>query len=274
MVLSLEIRALIRSPSISRFLCVVNLAGSAGALAGCPNLDDLRASALADASVSGDTGSTFDAGSPSDAGSGDAGTTDLIGSWDFDRSGDVAPDGTGHGHDANLVGGATQDPGGVRGGALVLHGLDRAHITSLSGGNFPRSGTLALWFRYTSGAGGIFDDHDQTRNHIFVRKTAPNDAVQIALQLEKTTEYAWVATFNSPAGVWLHVALTWNESARHAALYLGGKLLTENDYLTPFAPSEQAMVFGSEIACAVDEVRLYSRALTAAEITTLPGAAP
>jgi hypothetical protein len=219
----------------------------------------------------GSDGATTDGDARSDAGA----DPDLLGAWDFDGTGDTAPDVTGNGHDGSLVGVATQEPGGIRGGSLVLHGLDLLRIDSLSAAAFPKSGTLALWVRVDAPVTGpiqyVVDSHDPDRPHFFLRRLQDGGSWQAAMQDgDGGQPYVWFAAFPIPSASWVAVALTWSETDSKAVLFVDKKLYVMGNYSVPFAPTEQSFVFGRDFVGRFDEIRLWKRVLTAAEIAALP----
>ena len=232
------------------------------------------------ANVGDSAGQTPDADAGPDgaanADGGDGGDPDLVAAWDFDGTGDVVPDITGHGYDGSLVGGATQEPGGIRGGALVLDGLELMRVDSLSNANFIASGTLSFWVRIDAPVTGPFqyviDSHDEDRAHFFIRRLQDGGPFQAAFQAgDGAQQYAWIpATFNVPLATWKAVAITWSASDSKGGLYFDKKLIERPAYLKAFVPTQQLFVFGKDFVGRIDEVRLWKRVLSDAEIAALP----
>jgi large repetitive protein len=201
----------------------------------------------------------------------------LIAAWSFDEtSGGVAQDSTGHGHDAILTSSASFTPDGQNGGALELHGLDFASVASLTGAVFPQTGTFSLWFRFSFDPAdvtgrGIFDDYDTTRGHVFIRRAPNADPGQFQAVLQAAGgQYAFAAGIDAEQGVWRHVVVTWDASSEKAALYLDGALASSDSYAYPFEITYQSFKLGDGFVGAIDEVRLYDRALPPAEAGALP----
>jgi hypothetical protein len=198
---------------------------------------------------------------------------DLLGAWNFDGTGEVAVDISGHGNDAVLVAGATQEPGGVRGGALVTHGLDRARVDKLSGTAFPGSGTLTLYIRYVavSGAtGDIIDGFENGRPHLFLRQLPSSNLFQAAFQRGGDGgAYSWELQFAVPADKWTPIALTWDEASSRGVIYVNGSEFESRAYELDFSPTGQLLLFGKTFIGQIDEVRLYKRVLGRTEIARI-----
>lgn len=252
----------------------VPIAGLVGSLlAGCPNLDQLgpRNAEPFDGGADKLDGATEpkpDAGRkllPADG--------DLIGQWDFEGTGNYAEDSSGHDHPAELVGATQEADAGVRGGALVLHGVDSARIPSLEGENFPRRGTMALWLRYSAKSGdfGVLDVFDHARDHVFVRhRPGDVETLQAAFQTPAAPDdYVWEDAFPAPATTWVHIAVAWDEAAQRAELWVNGSSAHAGSFTSAFAFGEQQVVLGDHLTGAIDEVRVYRIMLSDAQIKTL-----
>lgn len=249
----------------------------ATSLTACPSLDDLLARPDADG---GPLEAGRDATDATDADTRDANadaTPGLVAGWDFDEDGGrTARDLSGHGHDMTLALGSALGPSGVRGGALVLTGTGFASAASLYDGAFPRTGTLAFFCRYPNDDGGltsIVDGHEASRSHVFVRRTTNNGGgIQVALQFADAgadASYAFERSFAGITGQWIHVALAWSEGDAVASLYVDGALRFTDAYKGPFAPVDQRWNIGNGFVGEVDELRLFDRVLSAAEISAL-----
>jgi hypothetical protein len=202
----------------------------------------------------------------------------LVGAWDFEGTGNVAVDLGEHTHPADLAGGATQEAGaGIHGGGLVLHGLDNARVPTLERGNFPPTGTMALWLRYTgtSPAGfGVFDSYDVTRNHFFIRQRPASQGGQGQLQVAfqpspETGDYVWQNPVSVVVATWIHIAVTWDMAGQRAALWVNGALLHDAAFEPAFTLSDQQVVLGDGLTGAIDEVRIYKVVLSEPEIKAL-----
>jgi hypothetical protein len=217
-----------------------------------------------------DAGADIDAGSP-------ISDPSLVGAWSFDEtSGNTSVDVSGHGHTANLIG-PSFAPGGVRGGCVNLAGDSSfVAVEDFSGAGFPRTGTFSIWFRWASMNVGdqnsVLDTWDGTYDHVFLRH-ANGDTVgtfQIALQTLKPAGYVFESDFPIAQDHWSHVVFSWDETNRQAVSYVDGKEVLRGQYTMPFSPTGEHFHLGQYLTGAIDEVRLYNRALDGAEATALP----
>jgi len=200
---------------------------------------------------------------------------DLVGLWHFDETaGITGSDASGNGHAATLANGASFSTEGKKGGCVRLTADGSIALDSLEGSAFPRSGTLSLFFAYDFAEDDAFqrsilDSYDPTRSHLFVRR--PNGVAprvfQVALQ-PAMASYSFVSEFEVSRNVWVHVVLTWDEATKVGAAYIDGKIETY-PYQMPFVPTQQRLKLGDSFNGRIDEVALYKRALTAAEVKTL-----
>ncbi len=220
-------------------------------------------------------------GAPDGAPDVEAGVTDptLIGWWSFDdATGATVPDLSGHGHEAILMGDTVISKATAHaGGAAVVSGAGaRINVPTLAGAAFPRTGTLSIWFRWeqmeTSDHVGVFDLYATERSHVFLRHANedPAGVFQFALQASGPVDYPFSAGFGVPSKTWAHVVLTWDEAAEQARLLVDGALVQTGSYKSAFAPTEQLFQLGVDLHGAIDEVRLYSRALDPGEASLLP----
>jgi hypothetical protein len=203
----------------------------------------------------------------------------LVAEYSFEDAlgGAAVHDSSGHENNGTMHNGATFAIDGVRGHALAVNGLGFMAATALDGVAFPRSGTLSLWMRQgttpvSDSSRGVFDNYDIDRPHVFVRhaNNAPANEFQMALQAQDNNgQYAAAASFAVQLDVWTHFVVTWNEATSEGAFYVNGTLLARGAYDLPFAPTGQKLVLGEGHVGGIDEVRLYSRALTDAEAAKL-----
>lgn len=237
-----------------------------------------------DTTASADTGPsipdvvTEDGGADADADA--ALDPSLLAYWTFDHGPTTLQRDETNRYDLNTTG-ATIDPtGGVRGGAIVFAGSTGPQVDALSGVSFPKKGTLAMWFTHNfpdadTSSQALFDDWDDERSHLFFRRIG-SDApgrIQVALQPKVTSSsYAWAFGFDVQKGVWAHAILTWDSTARIAALYVDGTARKVAGFGTGenFDPSDQQFRLSAGWVGAIDEVRLYDRVLPEVEALLVP----
>lgn len=207
--------------------------------------------------------------------------TGLVGYWSFDSQtlfnepdigGSVLTKGNGASWTAN----------GKFGGALSLNGASQSLYDTSSPAWLPvgnSSYTQSVWFRpaAVSGSGGLvgWGNYGAGRQTIALRMYQNSGGFR---------HYWWGADLDCTgaqcplsAGNWYHVASTWDGTTRK--LYLNGELKRSD---TPGANNASAANFHIGKTCCseyfnglIDDVALYGRALTQAEVTDLAdGTAP
>jgi hypothetical protein len=205
----------------------------------------------------------------------------LVAFYPFDQtSGTTAADGSGNGHTATLLGGATFGTGMVR-NDLVLgtgngyvdvpdHLLDSA-----------RALTITAWVKVTTDQAWqrVLDFGNDTNVNMFI--TTHAGATNIVRFAITTTGNAGEQHLDSaaalPVATWKHLAVVLG--AAGGTLYIDGAPVTTSAGLT-LRPADLGATVNNWIGRSqyaadpffsgqIDEVRLYDRALTAAEVTTL-----
>lgn len=207
----------------------------------------------------------------------------LLAYWSFDEgAGDVAQDPVGD-HDG-LLAGAPAWTTGRRGSALRADGADdRMRVPTLDGAAFPPSGTLSLWVQPSSIEGEwILDVYDFRRSHIFVRTRTSDgdrpDRLEVVFQQAADAEgtpAAFGAYVPVAVGEWRHVVVVWDTAEHRGAYYVDGRLAASEALPPAWTPAGQRFSLFDVGCCggfvgAVDEVRLYGRALAAGEVAALP----
>ena len=211
------------------------------------------------------TGSTLDMG--------------LVAYYAFDEtSGTTAADSSGNGHDATLSGGATFSAG-LRNNAVTLSG-NRQYValpanilgglTSFSVTAWVNLGSTPTWAR-------IFDFGTGTTVYTFLTANAGKACRFAITTATNAGEQQVDGTAILPTGSWQHVAVTLGSGT--ATLYVQGAEVGHNSGVSLTAASlgstTQDWLGRSEFSVdpyltgQIDNVRIYSRALTAAEVQTL-----
>lgn len=266
---------------------LVDTGGLAGDGAGGGGGSSDASTSSADATPSSD-GSTAGDGAPAtcaDAGS----DPSLVLYLPLDETaGTTAFDCSGHGNDGHLVGAATPTrAAGHTGGALVFDGAE----TCLSLGNpsdlVPKGAfTIAAWIRV---------DEYQTSppandsREIFARTT---DATHLGWRfttdgIDTTAVFALkvgapataISVTSPPAqplSTWMHVAAVWSPSDGTSTVYVRGAAVGTKSALPAIVDDPTAIAYvgctkpGSQVLkAALDELRLYTRALAPTEIAAL-----
>jgi hypothetical protein len=208
-------------------------------------------------------------------------TGSMLGWWKFDeRGGTTAADASGSGHTGQLARAPEWRPGeGVTGGALLLNG-SCVRIEQESPFDLTEAITLSLWTRV--------DGLDRQWQALVTKgdsawrlhRAGNRDTVEFHCDGLRSGHGAWVALESRrsiDAGQWHHIVATYD--GRRVALYIDGMLdascpawgrIQTNDY--PVCIGDNAEQPGRYWNGLIDDVRIYSYALSEAEIVDLYGA--
>jgi hypothetical protein len=214
----------------------------------------------------------------SDASDGGDLASGLVAFYDFDEtSGTSAADSSGNGHTATLVGGATF-AAGLENNAVTLSGSGQYVSLPTGIANDLSSFSITAWVKLTT---------SPMWNRVFDFGTGTNDYMFLTSNSGTTTRFS-ITTGSSageeqtnapalPTGTWEHVAVTL--AGATCSLYVQGAQAGQstNVTLTPssLGNTTQNWLGRSEYAAdpylqgQLDNVRIYSRALTAAEVQQL-----
>ena len=203
----------------------------------------------------------------------------LLAEYRFDDApGMIAHDTSGNLRDALLQGDVTFVADGAHGRALALNGGAGGGFLVVDGlaGTvaFPASGTLSLWFRWSFSPSemterSIFDDYDTTRHHLFIRRVNTDTGTVFQVAAQVTSSYAYATDFDVQPNTWTHCVLTWDAAASRAAFYVNGALIAEGAYELKFDVKGQQFRMGDGLIGGLDDVRLFDRVFTAAEVGKL-----
>jgi hypothetical protein len=206
---------------------------------------------------------------------------ELVASYKFDETnGTTAADSSGSGNNATVSGGTWA--AGKSGNALSLNGTSAyaslpAGIVS-SVGNF----TIATWVKVNSLSdwARIFDFGTGTNSYMFLAPQTGGGGLRFAItNAGNGAEQQINASSALAAGVWKHVAVTL--SGTTGILYVDGVEVARNSNMTltpaSLGSTTQNYIGKSQFSDPylnglVDDFRIYSRALSAAEIAALAGA--
>lgn len=196
-------------------------------------------------------------------------------------SGPTAADTSGNGNTATLRNGATWGPGRL-GSGLVLDGInDLASIADAPALSFTDTLTVAGWVRRPAIQPGW--------RHVVSRQVGIAGADQLYLGFKGKYPYFGLSTANggnqrtgggtAPRGQWVHLAGVYDGSK--LALYVNGTMRSELAKSGAITPSGRPLLIGANangsdplagteaLKGSIDDVRVYSRPLSAAEIALL-----
>jgi len=202
----------------------------------------------------------------------------LVAHYTFDNA--DATDATGNGHDG-LVNGATWDGAGVLGGAFAFDGVnDVIRIPDHPALN-PETFTLVQWVRLA--------DHDVSRGVFAKRRALATTSYKVAIHPDAQLGFSVHAEgvdldpvevwFGDQVGRWTMVAATYNGT--NARVYLDGQLAGEMPAVAGALSNGEDILIGAggfaesgdlpsdPFRGLIDEVRVYSRELSEAEVAWL-----
>ncbi|GLW33801.1 beta-L-arabinofuranosidase domain-containing protein [Actinoplanes regularis] len=204
----------------------------------------------------------------------------FVAHYPFDEtSGTTVTDATGNGRTATLAGGSTRTAG--RSGNAVLLNGSNAYVNLPSGIlNGATSFTVAAWVRIDTAANWtrVFDFGTGTGAYLFLTPRSSAGTARYAITSGGAGgEQQINAPAALPTGAWTHVAVT--HTGNLGVLYVNGAEVARNSALTirpsALGSTTQNWIGRSQyagdpyLAAAVDDFRLYSRALSASEISQL-----
>ena len=205
-------------------------------------------------------------------------TDGLVAYWDFnEKDGDTASDSSGNGHDGTLIGDPQWTNDGYFGGALEFDQVqDEVNVPYHADLN-PEVFTITAWANVEPGSAGH-------RAVVSSRHKPPTSGYIFYAEPRHTWEFwtggdgGWV-TIQGPAvnlGEWDHIAGTFADGK--LMFYVNGELVGEKDSNLNFNLSQEFLIGADTNEHAareylfkgkVDEVRVYDRALSADEITSV-----
>ncbi len=209
-------------------------------------------------------------------------TSGLVGYWKFDEgTGLSAADSSGNNNNGTLINGPTWTIAGKINGGLTFDGVDSyVSVPRTSSLTLNGKWTLAAWV-YRNSATQSFVFAPRLVNQYyddFSMPISPDGTLNVSEYYYPG--YTWIGV-NSVTklgvGQWYHVVGTYDYSANYMALYINGAL--DNYINTSLLPvyqgnpiaigSDPYSLSGRTLDGKLDEVRIYNRALSPSEITSL-----
>ncbi len=219
-------------------------------------------------------------------------TNGLVGYWKLDEgSGTSVADSSGNGNTGTVGAGAALTTGGYYNGAASFPGGSNNYVSlpDTAALDFAGSWTLSAWVNNSNlpGSAGnafIINRDNNVSKTAYVLEIdhhqgcpAAGQSWRVSFQDSGGTQHmaCYAATINT--GTWYHVVGVWDASAFNLMIYVNGTLdVTQNTGASvPVITSGSGLRVGSDGGGTsrwngvLDDVRLYNRVLSAAEITTL-----
>jgi hypothetical protein len=197
----------------------------------------------------------------------------------FDEiAGTVAPDASKNSNNGTLVNGAVWSTGGL-GGAVDLDGVDD-HVTLPSGqANFTSGMTFAAWaYPVSAGSFARFFDfgNGAGSDNIYLSRSGTTNDLRFRVYNGTTGGNAVTATNVITLNQWQHFAVT-IDSAGNVKIYKNGAQVGTGTTLVPLNVTRTNNFIGRSnwgtdayYDGALDDLRIYNRVLSAAEILALP----
>ncbi|MBT3666306.1 MAG: hypothetical protein HN548_02415 [Opitutae bacterium] len=193
----------------------------------------------------------------------------LVAWWKFDEgSGTVAYDSSGNGHDLNLTNGPTWTTGEI-GGALSFDGVDDFVQTSVASNSLPISISTWIYTHDISGSHSIVDSDEagQYGHSLIIGYSPKNGNYQIGFH-DGFVDTSHPASLNQ----WTHAVVLFDSKISFFAdgiknfeqIYQKGNLNGTN-----FRIGRHSSNYSNFYAGLIDDVRIYDRALSAAEVQAL-----
>jgi hypothetical protein len=213
------------------------------------------------------------------------GPTSAVGQWSFDAgSGSSAADSAGSGNDGALINNP-QWTAGAAGKALSFNGDGTAVRMAGAGSlaNLYKAGmTVSAWIRPASSGGGgrgrIVDKDNNDAGWFF---SMYSDRIQFAVDQFNGSNPSRISNASVDSNRWQHVAATWDGSQDGSNIHLyvdgapvdgsavDGSGTAYDDSGTPLTVGNRAGDLSRGFDGGIDEVQVYNRALSAAEIRSL-----
>jgi len=214
----------------------------------------------------------------------------LVASYSFNEgSGTTAYDSSGNGNTGTLKNGPAWTTGKI-GGALEFDGVDDSIAVAPSNSiNNLGPVTIAFWTKLDIFNNGRFIDKGKTAGSGWSLRLNAADATTGDLEFSSGSVSRRAVFPSSPVGTWKFIAVTWDGSGTgsNIHMYLDGSEMPYSYATydgTPADDSSQQLTLGcgyyggclsgSNLDGILDEVRIYSRVLSASEIQELYNAAP
>jgi len=204
--------------------------------------------------------------------------SDLVAHFQF--CGDLS-DESGNNNQGEFVGDGTltfgEDHFGNSNSALLLNGINQyINVPSSESLDSPvEEVTVALWFNYTSAFNGWIVPLTKT-NSLIVADRQYGFGINDGTGMTYMNTY-YVGSYSYEPNTWYHGAITYTENEYR--FYINGELIQSGVPEDPIVQNNQPLEIGRDVPSAteyyngmIDEIRIYSRALTENEINMVMNA--
>jgi dUTPase len=196
-----------------------------------------------------------------------------VGAWGFDEASGVTTvtDASGRGNTGTITG-ATRTTAGRIGSALTFDGVnDWVTVPDAASLDLTNRATLEAWV-YPTALGGIWRTAvlKEQPGQLVYALYANNDVSRPSGHLYTTGDLFTNGTAALPLNTWSHLAMTWDGTTQR--LFVGGNQVGSRTVSGTLPNSAGALRFGGNnvwsewFAGRLDEIRVYDRALTQAEV--------
>jgi glucose/arabinose dehydrogenase/PKD repeat protein len=200
-------------------------------------------------------------------------STGLVGAWGFNETaGTTVADSSGNAN-TGTISGATRSTAGRFGGALSFDGVnDSVLVADANSLDLRTSMTLSAWVRPTAGGGWRTVILKEQPGQLVYALYSSTDNNRPSGHVYTTGDMALGGPSILATNTWTHLAMTWDGLTTR--LYVNGTQVASGALAGTAALSASPLriggnsVWGEWFAGLIDEVRIYNRALNAAEITT------
>ena len=199
--------------------------------------------------------------------------TGLVAAYGFEEpSGITATDSSGQANNGT-INGPTRTTDGRFGSALAFDGSnDEVTVADSASLDLTTAMTLEAWVRPSGGSGWQTALMKETSNGLAYGLYASSDTNRPSAHVNTTREFDTRGPAALPAGTWTHLAATYDGA--NLRLYINGALANSIAVTGSMATSTNPLrmggnaIWGEHYGGLIDEVRVYRRTLSAAEITT------
>jgi Concanavalin A-like lectin/glucanases superfamily/Domain of unknown function (DUF1929)/Bacterial Ig domain/Kelch motif len=205
-------------------------------------------------------------------------TPGLVAAYGFNEtSGTTVSDVSGNNNNGTLGSGVTRTTQGKFGGALVFNGSSMATIPDAASLDLTTGMTLEAWVFPTVNANNwstaiMKEQPGDLVYTLYAGSPGNQPAVVFNTSTSSSSQQGFVGPSALPLNTWSHLAATYSGST--LSLYVNGALVASQAFTGSIITSTSALRIGGNgvwneyFTGRIDEVRIYNRALTLAEIQT------